>query len=336
MTQGSSPESTGQELGADELEDLFEHAPCGYICADPRGRVVRANQTLADWLGRDSAELTGTPFSELLSIGSRLYYETHFAPMLRMSGAINEVALDLALGRRGRLPVIVNAVERRDADGTTQAVRIVLFAARERRRYERNLLNAKATAEEAVAAERATSEVREQLIAILGHDLRNPVAAISGGLRMLKREPLSERALKVVGLMEGSTVRVSVLISNVLDFARQRLGGSLALKLEQGRPLAPVIEQVVSELRLVAPEREIVCEIDLPDSLAVDHGRLGQLVSNLLSNALTHGAPDQSVQLAARCDEGMFELSVANGGEPIGDDTLANLFRPFYRGNPAE
>ena len=337
MTQArSSPDPPSWESGADEFEDLFENAPCGYICADPRGRILRANQTLANWLGMQAAALLGRPFSELLSIGSRLYYETHFAPMLRMSGAINEVALDLSMPKLGRLPVIVNAVERRDADGTTQSIRIVLFAARERRRYERNLLDAKASAEEAAAAERAAAELREQLIAILGHDLRNPVAALSGGLRILKREPLSERARKVIGLMDGSIVRVSVLISNVLDFARERLGGSVALKLESDRPLAPVIEQVVAELRLVAPEREIVTSIDLPDPVALDHSRLGQIVSNLLSNALTHGASDQPVRLDARFVDGMFELSVANGGQPIDPDTLANLFRPFYRGTSTE
>jgi phosphoserine phosphatase RsbU/P len=319
---------------AAEFEDLFENAPCGYIRADPRGTILRANRTLATWLDTDPSALVGKRFHDLLSIGSRLYYETHFAPMLRMSGGISEVALDLSSAKTRRLPVIVNATERRDDSGTPREIWIVLFTARERRRYERNLLDAKATAEEKAKVERAAGELREQLIAILGHDLRNPVAAISGGLRILKREPLSERAHKVIALMEGSTVRASVLISNVLDFARERLGGSIPLTLDRDRPLAPVIEQVVAELRLVAPDRKIIAEIDLPDPVPVDHSRLGQLASNLLSNALTHGAADQPVRLNACCAGGMFELSVANGGEPIDEDTRANLFRPFYRGAP--
>lgn len=132
--------------------------------------------------------------------------------------------------------------------------------------------------------------------------------------------------------MEASVIRASVLIENVLDFARGRLGGGIELKRETSKPLAPVLEQVMAELRLVAPGRDIVGAIDLPGPVAADHARIGQLVSNLLGNALTHGAPDEPVRLEAAVRDDLFELSVANGGEPIAADMMANLFRPFYRG----
>jgi len=317
-----------------DFAELFDHAPVGLVEADRHCRIVHANATLAELLGRAPEALTGLHFSELLTMGSRLYFETHFAPMLRMSGRIREVALDLAGAGGARIPVLVNAAERRDQAGGVLAVALAVFPAEDRRLYERNLLAQAANAEGAASEVRATSEMREQLLAILGHELRNPLAAISSGLGLLKRENAgaSARAQRVTALMEASVIRASVLIENVLDFARGRLGGGIELKREASKPLAPVLEQVASELRLVAPGRAIVTAIDLPSPVAADHARIGQLVSNLLGNALTHGAPDQPVTLEAAIEDGMFELSVANAGEPISEEMMANLFRPFFRG----
>jgi sigma-B regulation protein RsbU (phosphoserine phosphatase) len=104
------------------------------------------------------------------------------------------------------------------------------------------------------------------------------------------------------------------------------------LKLDASRPLAPVIEQVIAEARLIAPGSEIVSRIGELDGVVVDPGRMGQLVSNLLGNALTHGDKMQPVRLHAAVQERTFELSVANAGEPIPEETMANLFRPFFRG----
>jgi phosphoserine phosphatase RsbU/P len=280
--------------------------------------------------------LIGAHFSELLTIGSRLYYETHFAPLLRMSGSVSEVALDLSGPGGARIPVLVSATEHRGASGEVTDVTIALFVAKQRRQYEQNLLAAKAHAEDATSDERETSELREQLMAILGHDLRNPLAAISSGLTLLKRDGQSDRARRVIGLMEGSVVRASVLIDNVLDFARGRLGSGIELTIDESKPLSGVIEQVISEMRLIAPGRAIVAEIELPAPVPVDPGRMGQLVSNLLSNALTHGDAQQPVTLRARSGNDTFELSVANGGEPIAEEAMINLFRPFVRGKGKE
>jgi sigma-B regulation protein RsbU (phosphoserine phosphatase) len=317
-----------------DFADLFDHAPVGLVEADRHCRIVHANATLAEILGRASDACTGLHFSELLTMGSRLYFETHFAPMLRMSGRVREIALDLAGADGARIPVLVNAAERRDQAGGVLAVALAVFPAEDRRQYERNLLAQAANAEGAASEVRATSDMREQLLAILGHELRNPLAAISSGLGLLKRENAgaSARAQRVTGLMEASVIRASVLIENVLDFARGRLGGGIELNREASKPLAPVLEQVAAELRLVAPGRAIVTAIDLPSPVAADHARIGQLVSNLLGNALTHGAPDQPVRLEAAIEHEVFELSVANAGEPISEEMMANLFRPFFRG----
>lgn len=314
-----------------DFEDLFEHAPCGYLSTDPHGRISRTNATLARWLEVGAEDLVGRRFSDLLTIGGRIYYETHLAPLLRMQGSFDEIAVDL-VGPGGKIPVLVNAVERRNEDGWPLFVRVSIFKATGRRSYERNLLEAKANAERAIRAEREARELREQFIAVLGHDLRNPLASLAGGVRMLCKEPLGERATKVLKLMDGSIVRAGSLIENVLDFARSRLGDGIALAIDTQRPLGPTIQQVVDELQSIAEDRQIIAEVTIFEPVEADHGRIGQLVSNLLGNAITHGAADQPITLNACTQGGAFELSVANGGAPIPYAAMARLFQPFFRG----
>ncbi len=180
--------------------------------------------------------------------------------------------------------------------------------------------------------EHENSELREQFIAVLGHDLRNPLASIEAGARMLQRVPLDEKSLSIVALMQGSIIRMSGLISNVLDFARARLGDGLDLEIDAESPLQPVLEQVVSEMRTAEIGREIQTDFRLMGEIAVDHKRISQLFSNLLGNALTHGDRNTPVQVGATMGNGEFVLWVQNAGAPIPPEAMRNLFRPFFRG----
>jgi hypothetical protein len=107
------------------------------------------NHTVAEWAGASrEVLLAGTKFQTLLSIGSRVYYETHYAPLLRMQGFANEIALEVVRGDGRILPVLVNSRQKRDAAGTPLFNRITLFDATDRRRYERELLLARRKAEQ--------------------------------------------------------------------------------------------------------------------------------------------------------------------------------------------
>jgi sigma-B regulation protein RsbU (phosphoserine phosphatase) len=183
-----------------------------------------------------------------------------------------------------------------------------------------------------VRSERETAELREQFIAVLGHDLRNPFAAIASGARLLEREQLSERGRSILRLLDESVARAGGLIDNVLDFARARLGGGIPLSLDPEARVADVIGQIVAELRASMPERKIEAEVDVTRPVPVDPARLGQLLSNLLGNALAHGAQDLPVRVVAITDHHEFRLSVVNGGAPILPGAMEHLFRPFFRG----
>jgi signal transduction histidine kinase len=180
--------------------------------------------------------------------------------------------------------------------------------------------------------QRELSELREQFIAVLGHDLRNPVAAIASGAKLLQGSVQDERGRQVLALMKASVLRINGLIHNLMDFARSRLGDGLELDVSASQPLQPMLEHVIDELRSVHPTREVQASFDLTEDVHVDHPRIGQLLSNLLGNALTHGAAGEPIRVGATTRDGWFELWVANAGKPIPADAIAGLFRPFFRG----
>ena len=184
--------------------------------------------------------------------------------------------------------------------------------------------------EEKLARQREEAELREQFIAVLGHDLRNPLASVAAGTRLLVRRP--DRATEIAEQIQRSISRMSGLIENVLDFARGRLGGGFVTTRDNDKPLAPLLLQVINELRSVHPERSVTVDIDLREPVTCDRQRIGQLLSNLLGNAFVYGAPATSIQVRARAEAGQFELSVANAGQDIEPSSLERLFQPFFRG----
>ncbi|MEH7880004.1 PAS domain-containing sensor histidine kinase [Rhizobium laguerreae] len=329
---------TQMAMPAEDLEDLYENAPCGYLSLQPDGRIVKVNRTLSTWIGIPAEQLLGKRLHDLLNTSGRIFYETHFAPLLRMQGFFNEVALDLVTVDGKKLPVLANAMERRAEDGALLFTRVTMFQAAERRRYERELVEARAAADAAgatikakLAFEQQTAELREEFIAVLGHDLRNPLASIAAAARMLRKEKQTDRAIKVLDLMQGSVVRMSALIDNVLDFARGRLGGGITIE-RRAEHLEPLLRQVIEELRFSHLDRAIEVTIEFDGPINCDSGRIGQLVSNLLGNALTHGAPDEPVRLSAATVDGKLELWIANGGAPISSEAMTGLFQPFFKG----
>src|SRR5580698_2821320 len=128
----------------DDYRDLFENAPCGYLTIGSDGRITNVNATLTAWTGFESDKFIGRRLHQFLNMAGRIYYETHIAPLLRMQGFFNEFAIDFVTERGERLPVIANAAEQRTPEGALLSTRLVVIRAADRRRYERELIDARA------------------------------------------------------------------------------------------------------------------------------------------------------------------------------------------------
>ena len=317
----------------ENFEDFFETALCGFIIADPQGFILRANKKIAGWLNHTTDELKGKRFIDVLSVGSKIYYETHLRPLLRIQGFFDEVVLELSGNTEQKLQVIINAFERRNQNDQLCFLRYTILKGSDRLQYEKNLQNAKAIAEKELLLQTESVALREQLIAVLGHDLRNPLSAIEMATDLLSSSPQIDKAM-ILETLKLSTSRMSELVGNIMDFARTRLGKGIVLK-RQDTQLEPTLQQVVNEIRLIYPQREISSLFELAQPVNCDADRLAQLLSNLLANALTHGSDDYPVYVRPILSNKNLELSVTNNGVPIPADIIKRLFAPFSRGDRA-
>jgi phosphoserine phosphatase RsbU/P len=150
-------------LAGDDLERLYDRAPCGYLTATSDGLIAKVNQTFLTLTGYEQGDLVARRrFVDLLTAGGRIYHETHYAPMLQMQGMAREIALDLVCADGRRLPVLVNSVLERDSSGTPMVIRTAVFDASQRREYERELLRAKQRAEASEARARTLAQTLQQ------------------------------------------------------------------------------------------------------------------------------------------------------------------------------
>ncbi|GAA3132709.1 SpoIIE family protein phosphatase [Streptomyces echinatus] len=175
------PHEAGDEKAADaafaalledSAEDLYESAPCGYLSTLMDGTIAKINTTLLNWLGLERQTVVGRMrFTDLLTVGGKLYHETHFAPLLRMQDEISGIALEIKQDGGGRIPVLVSSVIKYGSMGELLLIRTTIFDARDRRAYEEELLRGRKAAEEARKQAEADRARLQDALAVLQQSL---------------------------------------------------------------------------------------------------------------------------------------------------------------------
>jgi PAS domain S-box-containing protein len=155
-----------QPVESETADELYEHAPCGYLSALTDGSIVRVNQTLLNWTGYSRDALLGRRLRDLLPLPGRIFYETHYDPLLRMQGFIREMSLELVCATGRHLPVLINSTVRRESSGGQALVWSTVFDATERRTYEKELLAARRRAEQLAAVVESSADA----IAVISPD----------------------------------------------------------------------------------------------------------------------------------------------------------------------
>ena len=280
----------------DDPADLYENAPMGYLSALPDGRIVKVNRTFCAWTGRAPDDLLGARFQDLLTMGGRVFHETHVVPLLRMQGAVREIALDVVRTDGSVLPCLINAVELRDEDGAPVLMRATLFEATARRRYERELLAAQRAAEESEGRSRTVQHVVSDMAAATS------VADVAQVIVDRAREALGARGAALVLVQEDAsggvddvpelhTEHAVGLPAELLHELRAAAIGQLALELEQGVRTVFLDEPLRSgrpEVAAAMAAGELSSLVLVP--VTADSRRLGVLVLGL-------GASDHLISL---------------------------------------
>ncbi|WP_166422362.1 HAMP domain-containing sensor histidine kinase [Paraglaciecola sp. 20A4] len=187
------------------------------------------------------------------------------------------------------------------------------------------------TAQSELFNEKAATKLQEQYIAILGHDLRTPLSALTMGVSFLQDQVTDATSQKILARMDSSATRMKRLISDVMDLTRGKMGNGMQLNVKTVNNLEDMLTHTVDELSGLNPQREIQTHIDIKGSVNCDPERIAQLLSNLLINAIVHGDPQQAIEVNATIENGVFALTVTNGGDPIRPEVVDKLFQPFWR-----
>jgi signal transduction histidine kinase len=183
----------------------------------------------------------------------------------------------------------------------------------------------------ALRDERTSGELRDQFIAILGHDLRNPLQAIFATSELLERRLTDTVHVNMAARIRASARRMSALIDDVLDFARARLGGGIGVDIQPVADIESALSNVVTELQDGKPDRRIQLDAAIDSPVECDASRTQQVLSNLISNALTHGSPESPVRVSVVTSDTDLIMRVWNDGTPIPAESMAKIFEPFWR-----
>jgi PAS domain S-box-containing protein len=313
----------------EDAEDLYENAPCGYVSSLPDGTIVRVNGTFLAWTGYSRGDLLQSMrLQELLAPGGRIYWETHYAPLLRMQGRVGEIAAEIVRADGTRLPVLLSSVLRAGTEGRPALMRTMIFDARQRKEYERELLRARSAAE---AADRAKSD----FISVISHEIRTPLNAIVGVAHLLGMTELGDSQKKYVRTLRSASDSLLALINDILDFSKIAAG---KVKVEE-RPfdLRQLVHGIIVGMQVKVDEKGLALQLrfdpEVPSRVAGDPVKIGQVLTNLLGNAVKfteRGAVTLVIDLVARSgDELRLRFEVRDTGIGIPADRLPHIFEDF-------
>lgn len=179
--------------------------------------------------------------------------------------------------------------------------------------------------------ERKAKEAQELFMAILGHDLLNPIHAVGNAGQLLSRYSADENIRRIAKMLNNSAHRMKEMVENVMDFARKQLGERISIDSHSIDSMEDAIIQVILETKMVATDVDITTEFDLPHAVNCDSRRICQLFSNLLSNAVKHGDRNRAIHIKVTSTPSMFSLAISNSGTKIPKEEIATLFEPFSR-----
>ncbi|HEX8439743.1 sensor histidine kinase, partial [Archangium sp.] len=302
------------------LDTLLEAAPVGIGFVDRELRYLRINEALAKLIGQPVAFLLGKTFREVVPGWVADSYEPLYRRVLETGEPVphHEFVSRPPDGIGPERHWLGNYYPVRSESGEVLGLGCVVVEITQQKEVEAEL--------------RRSGELRERLIGVLGHDLRNPLNAISASAFLLQRtEELSDGAQRAVERIRNSAARMARMLSDILDFARTSMGGGLPVH-RTWVSLHDISRTMLEEIQVANPDRRLELEVRGDGQGWWDADRLAQVVGNLLTNALHHGRPDTPVRVTVHDAGPEVHLSVHNEGAPIPPELRRVLFQPFRHG----
>jgi len=336
--------------GLPDDASLYQQAPCGLLVTDSAGLILRINATMCRWLGVSQAALVNrVKIQDRLPVGARIFYQTHCLPILLVQGSVGQLQMEVRDSAGQRMPVLVNIV-RRTVDGKIFDEWSVQ-AMNERRSYERELLAARKTAEQALDARldaeaqlRSLNEElsdadrrKDEFLATLSHELRNPLAPMRGAVEVLKLAPARpERESQLLDIFDRQLRHLTHLVDDLMEVSRITQN-RMELRREPVA-LAEIVRSAVEDVDTMmrAAAHTLTVDIDAPNAVVdADPTRLVQVLVNLLTNACKYTPRGGLISISLRVEGEAALIAVRDNGIGLPEHALGTIFGMFSQLEPA-
>ncbi|MDB5804318.1 MAG: hypothetical protein JWN73_1640 [Betaproteobacteria bacterium] len=309
--------------------DLFEHAACGLLLTDVSGNILRCNATLRAWLGYTGEDLAARRFPDLLTIGARVFHQTHLIPLLNMQESVAEVALDVRHRDGHTLPMLVNIARRRHGGEVLQEVAMMIVA--DRHKYEQELLKTRAELRDANERLSGADRAKDEFLATLAHELRNPLAPMHNVLQILAALKLPEPRVEwCLNILERQVGQMTHLVDDLLEISRIA-EGKVVLRRESCE-LRAIVQAAVEAARPLieaAGHSFSMTVTETPVWLDADPTRLIQVLQNLLNNAAKYTPQGGKIELIAGWEDSLAVIRIRDNGMGIAPHYLTRIFEKF-------
>lgn len=323
-----------------EVAQLYAHAPCGLLVYQEDGRIIAANDTLLQLLGYSRADVVDQlTFQDLLTLGTKIHFETYIRPILIVQKAIKEISFTLRCKDGSLLPVLVNFAYLPQPDDCPPLTQVAIMEFAERKRYEREILLSKKRSAELVKELSSINAGLKEFAYVASHDLKAPLNTIHAYLEILLEDhvsQLNDDAQRLVQIAIGASERLRSLIQDILSFSQG--GGQVVDK--QPVDMNAILERVRHNLyRDLATRRAELClPAPLPAQVPASETDMIRLFQNLISNAIKFVDAETCprVEISVQDLLSQWQFSVSDNGIGIPQEQQQRIFEAFTRLHPHE
>ncbi|MBZ9728714.1 response regulator [Salegentibacter sp. JZCK2] len=314
----------------ESAENLYENSPCGYFSFLADGTIFRINKTLLNLLNYKEKEEVAKvkKIQDLLRIGGKIYFETHFFPLIKMQGFVKEMNVDLLRKDGSYFPALINVNQISSTQGNSTIYRASVLDITDRKKYEKVLLEGKRKAEEA-------SKAKAEFLSTISHEIRTPLNAIVGIGNLIQKTSLDDVQKEYAKILQLSSDNLLELVNNLLDLSK--LEADMVKLEERNFSLKELLEVLFHSFKMRARKKNIELKKDfpkdLPEHLLGDPVKLNQILTNLLGNALKftkEGYIRLKIKELKSNDEAVeLQFTVCDTGIGIPKDKLNIIFQEF-------
>ncbi|RYY02308.1 MAG: response regulator [Gammaproteobacteria bacterium] len=319
-----------------DLPSSFEYAACGLVTTEVNGTIRRANKTFCKWLGFSADELIEKKkIQELFTVGGRFFHHTHWAPLLQLQGSVAEIQMDVVTSERKTLPMLINVVRQKHGDKSFD--QLAFFVATDRKNFERELISTREKLNEINQQLSIADRRKDEFLATLAHELRNPLAPIRNVLEIMRVKEINDPFINSSrDLIERHISQMTHLVDDLMEASRISQG---KLELRKTRiDLTDLIQHAIessSEIIVKSNHKLTVEKQETSIFIDADSTRINQIISNLLNNAAKYTPEEGTISLKVFQDRDEAIISVADSGIGIPAEQLSNIFTMFSQLTPA-